>query len=50
MTIREGEEEKNLKVGKWVNVQIPRCGLERSGLKLLVLDCFRTCRYKDGLS
>lgn len=29
MTIREGEEEKNLKVGKWVNVKILRGGLER---------------------
>lgn len=29
MTIREGEEEKNLKVGKWVNVKILRCELER---------------------
>lgn len=50
MTIREGEEEKNLKMGKWVNVKILRCGLERSGLKPLVLDCFRTCVFKDGWS
>lgn len=45
MTIREGEEEKNLKVGKWVNVKILRCGLERSGLKLLVLDGFLELAY-----